>query len=164
MLEMPAGICPPLVLSSQRSAYMDKCHSLEPKGVLTCWLMRSMAISFRSVKSWKAASIVETWVSVWRALTLSCKSTGTTLTSIHNQEVLLLMFVYMTNAGKQKACNRILSPTNVQCEPKFYRLMLTSSPMTARRLRSLKDVLPILCSGNPEQRNPEPEALAVPQR
>ena len=121
--------------------------------------MRSIAISFRSVKSWKAASIVETWVSEWRALALSCKSKGTALTSIHDQEVLLLMFIYMTNTSKQKASNRILSPTNVQCEPKLYRLMLTSSPMTARRLRSLKDVLPILCSGSPEQRNSESESL-----
>jgi hypothetical protein len=37
-------------------------------GVHTCWLIRRMAISFRSVKSWKDDSIVATGVSNDRKL------------------------------------------------------------------------------------------------
>jgi hypothetical protein len=69
-------------------------------------------MSFRSVNSWNAASIVDTCVSRMDGLSILGSSNYCILnvhTSVHNKEVLLLVGADMSHAGEEKTSNRVLS-------------------------------------------------------
>jgi hypothetical protein len=78
----------------------------------TCWLRSRIAMSFRSVNSWNAASIVDTCVSRVGSESIIDLSNCYILnvhTSVHNKEVLLLVGADMSHAGEEKASHRVLS-------------------------------------------------------
>lgn len=66
---------------------------------LTCWLINRMAMSFRSVKSSKADSITLVCVSNTGSAGSVRASHGLGRTAIHNEEVLLLLLVDMSDTS-----------------------------------------------------------------
>lgn len=68
-------------------------------------------MSLRSVNSWNAASMVETWVSEcdgrnWARNRIFAARRR--LTGIHNQKVLFLVFVYVSDTSEEKSSDGIL--------------------------------------------------------
>jgi hypothetical protein len=117
-------VCSALPLATGMMSPEDR--SPDRLGPLTCWLMSRMAMSFLSVKSWKAASITFVCVSVmvlapfrlspfFRLICPPVHSVGigseygiTTLTRVDDEKILLLLIIDMANPSEQQTGDRIL--------------------------------------------------------
>lgn len=113
-----------------------------PTWGITCWLISRMATSFRWVNSWNAASMAATWVSATvRSCQLSHALVRSEHTGVNYQEILLLFIIYVANSREQQAGNGILTLDSTWIgHPRSWHSGYTSSPITAKRFRSLKDV------------------------